>query len=130
MFQELWQDREFRWFLFGLLSFWVGAGLYGAAWISDSYDDWRTPMLGYAGLPVTFLFYALFIFRRDWWRRWPVFFAWMLGAVILVNSWGNLLLLNALGDEQPTRVDMAVKGVTIDGTYSRGGFGWIYRTRW
>ncbi|MBF0441765.1 MAG: hypothetical protein HQK54_07680 [Oligoflexales bacterium] len=127
---DLLKERRLRRFFYLYLTGYVLSGTYGALWISDEFDYERTLLYGFFAIPafVIFAFINLNVplFRLSYPR---FFWGWVI-AIFLSFLWGNVMLLNAAGGVEKTRVNLSLKEQAFEFSYKRGGFGWLYRFRW
>lgn len=122
-------DVGFRRFMLVMLSLYVIAGFFGTVWIADEFDDERTLLVSYGGVPVAMLFYGLCLLSPGWWRERPRSLWVMVVWIVAMFGWGNVMLLNSLGGSQSEVVDIESQQHTLDIAFKRGGLGWLYRER-
>ena len=122
-------DKEFRRFCLIMLFFYLSSGYFGAVWISDEFDTIRMLFFAFVAVPCFALFLGFTLFYQEWWKRWVKSFWALLCVIVLCASWGNFLLVNALGDNQETLVSQTLDDRAVSVAYYRGGFGWLYRRR-
>lgn len=128
------------------LSFWQKTGLcalalynllgcYGSVWISDEFDSERTAVFAFGLIPLSLFFFASWAAGTISWRRIPVVLGWVVGVQILIASWGQLLLANALLDPKPVTLNTvsvreSKEKSSLSFARKKGGLGWVYRLRW
>ena len=133
---EMSQDFEFeqqaiRRLFDVLLLLFITAGLYGTFWIDDEFSGTRAAMVAFVGIPAL-TFKMLLDFQMPKWRTvWP---KWHLICHILVMitfAWGNVLILNAVGEDQtPVMISKNISASTMNLHQTRGSFGMLYSKRW
>lgn len=111
---------------------------YGSIWISDEHDHLRMQVYGFFLTPVTIFWFYLCGFPR-YADRWKLCVdnrsVFLMVLLIVIHAWGALLALNALtGSSLPvtyTRLTQSrVEQRSMAVAYRRGGFGWLFRSRW
>ena len=124
--------------LHGIFLFFVLFSMYGSIWVSDEYDHERMQVYGFFLTPVTIFWFYLCGFPR-YARRWKLCLdsrsIFLMAVLILFHTWGALLAVNAFtGSSSPvtyTRLTQSrVEQRSMAVAYRRGGFGWLFRTRW
>ena len=109
-------------------------GGYGAMWVSDSFDAERTLLYGFFAIPAAVAFFSLLLMEPSYVTRSRVVLSWVYGALLVLFSWGNVLLVNALTSSKPEKVKTVYKDLRKDRAINlamkRGGLGMLYRTRW
>ena len=127
---ELFKNEGLRRFFLAYLGFYVICGAIGALWVSDFYDESRAMFYGFVAIPLTVFFFFLMLQYPHVMVEAPhLFWGWLL-VTVLAFGWGNVLLLNVLGGNKPTIVNMAIRNETMNFTYRQGGLGLFYRLRW
>ena len=127
---EIFKNEGFRRFFFAYLGFYVVCGAIGALWVSDFYDEPRAMFYGFGAIPLTvFFFFIMMQYPQALSGAPRLFWGWLL-ATVLAFGWGNVLLLNVLGGDKPTIVNMAIRNETMNFNYRQGGLGLFYRLRW
>ena len=121
-------NRSLRIYLASLLAAYILTSLYGVVWISDEFDQYRAWFMGYFALPTLAVYLLMLCYIKNWWLRHAPSFVTATAIVLLSFAWGNFLLLNNLSEAEPQRIKLAKAGPEF--SHQRGGFGWIYRTRW
>lgn len=105
-------------------------GLYGALWISDEFDMLRLALVAFVGTPAIALFQALYHYVPYWGNRWPITHKFVLLAILIPFTWGNVICLNAVGQEKSEHVNFTPIARTMPVKVARGAFGLLYKKRW
>ena len=121
--------RWVRIYFAALFAIFVGTGSFGALWLSDEFDAARELIFGVA-IPSAVAYFASHYFIPGWRLERPIIHAVTAGGLLLTFAWGNVILLNAIGAEEPVVVALNVKESAMDMDRHRGAFGIIYRKRW
>lgn len=109
----------------------VLVGLVAALAISDEFDQERASFLGFFAVPLATMVIGPTFFYPDVRVKYPYTFWWGAVLMTLSFSWGYVLLLNAVSEDQEgvvvaTRVDPRQ---VLDFDQKRGGLGHLYRWR-
>lgn len=127
---DIFKDKGFRYFSFAYLGCYILLSTLGALWISDEFDYIRGLLYGLI-VPAAIGFYFINGIIPDFRLQFPRTFYAYIVTLILTFGWGNLLLLNAIGrkSDKPIKISLAINETTVNYSYRRGGFGWLYRFR-
>ena len=116
------------------LLFYIALSLYGAAWISDEFDYARASLYGLFLIPVMILYWGSLYFDSQWLISTPLCIA-VCWEDCLWATYGEIFyFVNAFTSKSREKVHHLFKEDTTDRSLlagrSRGGLGWLYRTRW
>ena len=120
-----------RRFLEAILFLFITSGLYGTFWINDEFSGTRAAAVAFIGIPAL-TFKILLDFQLPKWRHmWPKWCLICHLSVVATFAWGNILILNAVGEDQtPVVVSKNLSSATVNLHQTRGSFGLLYSTRW
>ena len=103
------------------------SGLVGAVIISDSFEYLRSMLLGYIGIPLLFGTVIMHVLTPDWELSFPRLFRVVSISLVIMFTWGNLLILNATEQGKPEVVRVERNDQAINLLKYRGAFGWLYK---
>ena len=123
-------ERQIENYFLGLLGLYTLLGFYGTLWISDEFDQERGWFYAFFAIPWAFYFFIRFVAQRNWRRQAPTSFILALVLLIGAFAWGNFLALNAISGSQRNLVNVTLGQGVLASNNRRGGFDWLYKTRW
>lgn len=124
------EDAFLRRYFYTLFGLYTLIGLYGTAWVMDGFDELRLGLVSFVTVPALCCFLYGFILDLQYWRKWPKVFFTLASIVVISLLWSQILLLNAVTSEESQVVTQNVATMALEFDARRGGFGWIYSTRW
>jgi hypothetical protein len=108
----------------------VFPGLLGIILFVDEFDDIRMTAASFVGMPAVVAWFFLRFHYPVTLIQWKKLRFALLLAITCCFGWGNILLLNAVGDgQQPVEVAQQIGSVTGSVAHLRGPLGIIYRPR-
>ena len=115
-----------------MLWIFAGAGVFGALYISDEFDQERALFYGFFLIPTFIFFTYSYFLERSFWEERPALFRFCWGFLLFSFLWGNYLLLNSLV-QQPVVIGKILRNEITDhalmGAYKKGSLGHLYRFR-
>lgn len=123
-------DRFIRIYFFVVFGLYLITGFVGTIWVLDPFAEYRIGLVTFLTVPTLLCFASGFIWNSHYWRRFPRLFGLFVCLIFLSLFWSQMVLLNAVSGDQPELVSRNVSAMTMNMSAKRGGFGWIYRTRW
>jgi cytochrome bd-type quinol oxidase subunit 2 len=114
-----------------LMLLYVGAGVYGALWVTDDFDELRFTAMTFLGVPALALHVLLRIVWGAWQRRWKKSHAALLVTVAAAFALGHVAYLNAISAApQVVKRTVSTGQRLVHKDVRRGGLGLLHRQRW
>jgi hypothetical protein len=109
---------------------WAAVGVFGAAWISDDFDQERLTILAFFGIPSVALYFFLRLHDREFPHKWRRLYLGLTVWVGLSFLSGILPLLNAVTAEPAVIKRSVAEGTrVVEKDVQRGGIGMLFRKR-
>jgi hypothetical protein len=114
-----------------LMLLYAGAGVFGALWVTDDFDELRFAAMTFVGVPALALHILLRLVSGAWHRRWKKTYAALLLAVALAFALGHVAYLNAISAApQVVKRTVSTGQRLVHKDVRRGGLGLLHRQRW
>lgn len=113
-----------------LLTMYCVLGLFGSIWISDEFDDYRAVAIVFVGIPALTFFHLLHKYAKGWNERWSIAHKVLILAILIPFSWGQVLLLNAIGNGEEKKAHYSSIKQAVPVKVSKGPLGILYKKRW
>ena len=124
------KDTFLRRYFYFLSLLYIATGLYGSIWVLDTFSKERLFLVTFVTIPCLFLIALGFLTIKNFAKERSKIFLFLGSLTFLSLSWNQIVLLNAISGDKKSLVIRNVGSMAMNMEAKRGGFGFIYSTRW